>query len=461
MHPKIAGLVSGLFTGNIAGLIHRARLGLGLRGLVPRPPFLPSQYEHGNGSVTRVSGADNDGPIKLLAFSHNLSLEGATISAQELICELAQRESVKAEIISFQDGPLRRVYEAHGISVRVLPDVLRNLSTKRRLDSEVARLASVIHASGVEIVLANTLLNFPAILAAEQSGVPSVWIPRESEPWERYFRFLPDPVAKCAIAAVWLPYRVVFVAHATRKVWENLDVCSNFEVIHNGINPARFSCRRNVTERADSRITLGLDSNTIAILCVGTLCSRKNQRDLIEAVASLPGAIISRLQVLLVGDDRGSYASTVKARCRSLPLSVSSRIRFFPPTEAIERFYAAADIHVLCSKVESFPRVILESMTFGLPVITTPVFGVLEQVAEGENALFYSPGDHHMFARQIGRLVGDDSLRGCFSQNSLQRISTLTTFEQMVESYAGIFRAAARRPRQAGNQNEDRVTTRG
>ncbi|MFC0470044.1 hypothetical protein ACFFHM_05770 [Halalkalibacter kiskunsagensis] len=32
-------------------------------------------------------------------------------------------------------------------------------------------------------------------------------------------------------------------------------------------------------------------------------------------------------------------------------------------------------------------------MAFNLPIITTPIFGVKEQVVENQNALFYKPGN--------------------------------------------------------------------
>ena len=81
-------------------------------------------------------------------------------------------------------------------------------------------------------------------------------------------------------------------------------------------------------------------------------------------------------------------------------------------------------------------------MAFGLPIITTPVFGVLEQVIEGENALFYPPGDSGLLAGKIEQLVADDALRLRMAESSLQRASQMTTFDAMVDAYASICRGA-------------------
>jgi glycosyltransferase involved in cell wall biosynthesis len=427
-------------SGDVVWLIHRLRLSLGMLGPVPRPVALVSEV--GSSGTLRGCELGRQAPIKVVVFSHNLCYEGASISLKELVLGLTHRGDITPTIVAFEDGPLRADYESHGIAVQVLPGILHKASTLNRLSIEVERLALLIKGAGAELVFVNTLLNFPAILAAELAGVPSVWNPRESEPWDSYFRFLPDPVAQRAIAVIGLPKKVVFVAQATRKVWNTFDVDGRFEVILNGINLNRFPLRNDATERARCRTALGLNAGSIAILCVGTLCDRKGQMDLVEAFAALPEVISSRVQILLVGDDQGDYAEAIKNKCRSLPVNLRGGVQIISPTESVASFYAAVDIFVLSSKVESFPRVVLEAMAFGLPIITTPVFGVLEQVIEGENALFYPPGDSGLLAGKIEQLVADDALRLRMAESSLQRASQMTTFDAMVDAYASICRGA-------------------
>lgn len=427
---------------DVTWMIHRVRVALGMRMPVPRPEPLSSQV--GASACLNGKVVGRQGPIKVLVFSHNLDFEGASISLNELVVGLFHQGVITPEIVAFGDGPLRGKYASHGIAVQVVPGILHKVSTRTRLSVEVDRLALRIQETGVGLVWVNTLLNFPAVLAAEQAGVPSVWILRESEQWDRYFCFLPDPVAQCAIAAIGLPRKVVFVAHATRKVWETFDTRQSFTVIHNGINLDRFSVRNDAAERARCRDALGLKPDSIAILSVGTLCDRKGQRDLVEAFSVLPDAVSRRIQILLVGDGRGAYAAALKKRCHALPAPSRDKIRIIPPTELIAEFYAAADLFVLSSKVESFPRVTLEAMAFGLPIITTPVFGVREQVVEGDNALFYPPGDSRLLARQIEYLVCDDARRLRMATRSRERMSQMTTFDEMVAAYGSISREAVR-----------------
>ncbi len=314
-----------------------------------------------------------------------------------------------------------------------------------RLDVAVNALAKVIRQKRPDVVFANTLRSFLAILAAKEAGIPSVWNPREGASWDSFFGYLPDPVAQRAITAICLPYRVVFVSYASRKIWDRFDRYGNFAVIQNGIDLTHFPERGKASERERARDSLEVKDDTVVILCVGTISVRKAQRDLVEAMALLPLAVLERVQVFLVGEDRNVYAKNLKRRCRAFSPDLRERIRFFPSTESMQKFYEATDIFVLCSREESFPRVILEAMAFGLPIIATPVHGVTEQCVEGENAIFYANGNVEDIAGKIESLVKDETLRKQLGRSSLHCFSKLKTFEEMTDAYASVLRQAAKK----------------
>ena len=58
------------------------------------------------------------------------------------------------------------------------------------------------------------------------------------------------------------------------------------------------------------------------------------------------------------------------------------------------------------------PRVLLEAMAFGLPVVATDVWGIPELVHHGENGLLVAP-------RDVGALA--DSLRAFFALTPAER----------------------------------------
>lgn len=420
-------------------------MGLGLRGPVPVPVMPGREGMSVATEKTPARSTAKRSANKLLVFSHDLNWEGASISLFELITALRRKGLADPEVITFDDGPLRSKYEKEGIPVSCFSFDPDSLSTSKRLTLWVNALAALIREKCPEVILVNTLRSFLAVLAAKEAQVPSVWTIRESASWDRFFCYLPDSVAQKAIGAICLPYRVVFVSHASRKIWERFDRYDNFEVIHNGIDLSRFSEKRNIFDREQRRKSLGMEDGVIAILCVGTINKRKGQEDLVSAISFLPPELMERIQIFFVGDDRDPYAGRLKRKCRVLSSQYRRIIRFFPSTEEIQRFYETADLFVLCSREESFPRVTLEAMAFGLPIITTPVFGVKEQVVEGENAFFYETGNARDLARKIQSFIHDESLRKNMGLKSAQRFVELTTFDKMVDAYATVCRGAAKK----------------
>ena len=53
-------------------------------------------------------------------------------------------------------------------------------------------------------------------------------------------------------------------------------------------------------------------------------------------------------------------------------------------------------------------------MAFELPIITTPVFGISEQVYENINGYFFSPGDIENMTEKIKQLICNPEYRKKF-----------------------------------------------
>jgi len=86
--------------------------------------------------------------------------------------------------------------------------------------------------------------------------------------------------------------------------------------------------------------------------------------------------------------------------------------------------------------------VLVEAMACGLPIITTPVFGIPELVREDVNALFYPAGDAAALAGLTARLVEDDTLRRRLASKSRAVLDGQPGFAEMVVGYAEVLRQA-------------------
>lgn len=85
-------------------------------------------------------------------------------------------------------------------------------------------------------------------------------------------------------------------------------------------------------------------------------------------------------------------------------------------------------------------------MRAGLPIITTPVSGIVEQLNSDE-ALFFPPGDIEALVERIVRLVEDPSLRSSLGRRASAAYARHADFDAMVDRYVQVYRQAfARMP---------------
>jgi Predicted glycosyltransferases len=392
--------------------------------------------------VPRTIGTSRQEPIPTVMTAVNLNCEGAPWSQYELTRELAKRRVIQPMVFSPVDGPLRSLYEEHGIPVMVDRHPLWGVTTFKEYEEAVSAFSSKCRSWGAELVYANTLQSFYAIAAAHQIGLPSVWNPRESEPWQTYFDYLPDGVIQKAYDCFALPYRVVFVADATSDAYSALNTRHNFTVIRNGLDKTRIEQACREWPREQARASIGVRDCEVVILLLGTVCARKGQQDLVRALPNLSLHLQERIRCYIVGDRPGDYSSELHALVKHLPSSLRTRVHIVPETRQADRYYRAADLFLCTSKLESYPRVVLEAMAYGLPIVTTPVFGIREQVREGINALFYNPGDSDALAKRLEGLIQDEGFRSCMAAKSASVLALGTDFEGMVNAYGDIFAEA-------------------
>jgi glycosyltransferase involved in cell wall biosynthesis len=382
-------------------------------------------------------------PITSLMCAFNLNLEGAPYSQYEMTLELYKLGVIKPIVFSPADGPLRKLYEKEGIRVEVRPHPLEGVFSEDEYLLRIQDFANWLQQESIEILYANTLQTFYAIDAAKRANIQSLWNVRESEPWQTYFNYLPTPVAIKALECFKSPYKIIFVAHATRIGFEALNSNNNFCVINNGLNECRLQVENFKSSRDVARQALGLESNEIMVLLLGTVCERKGQKDLVTAIKYIEPHLMSQIKIFIVGDRSGAYSNELKKMISDLPNEIKGNAILIPETDETGVYYSAADIFVCTSRIESYPRVILEAMSFGLPIISTPVFGIVEQMKHGVNGEFYKPGNAAQLAEKLAKLSQDFKLREYYSVNSKEILKTLTSFDQMIKGYKKLFLEAS------------------
>ena len=153
----------------------------------------------------------------------------------------------------------------------------------------------------------------------------------------------------------------------------------------------------------------------IRLLCVSRVDPRKGLRFLPAALAELVGGGHD-VHLSIVGPVVGTLGAEERARVsrEAAALGVADRISFVGPKTLTEvmRLTREHDLFVLPTLPgEGVPRVLLEAMAAGLPIVASDVAGVPTLIADGVNGLLVSPADPSAIAAALDRLIRDGELR--------------------------------------------------
>ncbi|MEM3570215.1 MAG: glycosyltransferase [Candidatus Jordarchaeales archaeon] len=145
------------------------------------------------------------------------------------------------------------------------------------------------------------------------------------------------------------------------------------------------------------------------VLYVGGLRPEKSVETLIEATSILLSRSYS-VELHIVGDgDQREELQLLAGRL--LPASSCYFHGFRSEPAEIDQFYCEADIFALSSLTEGFPRVILEAMARGLPVVATDIVGIPDLVKHRQTGMLVPVRTPLRLAEAIAELIENAVLR--------------------------------------------------
>ncbi|HXK52459.1 glycosyltransferase family 4 protein [Candidatus Nomurabacteria bacterium] len=176
----------------------------------------------------------------------------------------------------------------------------------------------------------------------------------------------------------------------------NVDAKKCF-ILESGVNPDLFK-PTTIEEKDKTRKDLGLDPKDVVILHHGAMIDRKNTHCVVEALKYLP----PHYKLLLVGPWPDSkYRQTVDLIIEENRLS--KRIVFvgYTPNEEVPIAYQASDIFVLPSSWEGLPKVAVQGLACGIPVL-----GSAFKIDDSVSGVFYLHDTKpETIARQIKEII--------------------------------------------------------
>jgi len=122
-------------------------------------------------------------------------------------------------------------------------------------------------------------------------------------------------------------------------------------------------------------------------------------------------------------------------------LNLSDRVNFLGRRWDIPELLSKADIFVLITFWEGFPRSIIEAMRGGLPVLATNVAGIPEAVIDGKTGFLVEPSDVSMIAQKLEYLIQNPDDRSRMSTTARLNYLSNFTFEKMAEKTLSIYKS--------------------
>lgn len=177
----------------------------------------------------------------------------------------------------------------------------------------------------------------------------------------------------------------------------------------------------------------------MVLACAARVEPQKGQDRLVEALGRL-GKGRRTLGLLLCGEiaDEG-----YRWRCEETARrhGVADRVQFLGHRPDIAGVLSAADLVVLPSlSGEAFPRVVIEAMALGKPVVATDVGGTREAIDEGVTGYIVPPGDSGALAERIERLAASDALRASMGKTARHRAEKFFSIEANVRTTEKLYR---------------------
>jgi glycosyltransferase involved in cell wall biosynthesis len=373
--------------------------------------------------------------MKILFLTYSTDITGADLS----MLGLAQSVQMQNEILVLSDGPIIDLARSRGLRIRKIArhGGLLSLSSS---SSSVNRLLSLWQLPLIAREISHIARDYDVIyvhakkavlfagIASLLSGTGMVWHQRD----------IVQPSGKTSARTRLSEWVLVTTLNRfSRKIFSVSQAAANTfiaaggrptlpAVILNGIDPGDFS-KPVVTGLL--RTELAIPPHATLIGCFGQLLPWKGHAVLLDAIAGL-----SNVHLVIVGS-AGSANPTYESdlRNKAQQLGIAERVHFTGRREDVPDLMRSVDVIVHPStEFDPCPRVVIEALHSGTPLVATDVGGVPELVRQEVHGLLVPPSDSAALALAIIRLLEDVPFAKTLSRAGREHAAQCLTLSRVV-----------------------------
>ena len=204
-------------------------------------------------------------------------------------------------------------------------------------------------------------------------------------------------------------------------------------VINNGVSTSKF---RPIAKLRDSiRKDLNIDEDCLLLGNIARYNPLKDHETLLKALQILKNKDIN-FKCLLIGQGLSNKNKELKIKVKNYGLQ--DKVILYGKTHKINKIINAFDINILTSKKECSPISLIESMSSGIPCISTNVGDAIELI--GDSGWVVNISDHKAIAKLIMDINLDKNVLKIKSKIARKRVEDFYPIEKMINKYEKLYR---------------------
>ncbi|XP_058226835.1 uncharacterized protein LOC131335479 [Rhododendron vialii] len=423
-----------------------------------------------------TGGCDENGDFarvvrgrKFVVVMHELSMTGAPISMMELATELLLCEANVSVVVLDRGGGL--MVELKRRKIKVVKDK-GIVSFKTAVEADLVIPGSAVCASWIE--------QYRARFPGSQSENIAWWIMENLRQYYEMSRhvlnrvkmliFLIEPQSKewlawCAEDKINLDSQKILVAPLS--VNDELASVAGFSSssdTSSSSGPEVMLDKRKELRKA-VREEMGLKDSDVVVMCLGSINGVKGQllflesaaqmvdgkelsreANITEVVSESEGVLQEQTLKILIGSlwSRSTDWGYLEAMLRIIYQhpNLSKLVLWTPTATRVAALYTAADVYVTNSQEnvgETFGRVTIEAMAFGLPVLGTDAGGTKDIVEHNKTGLLHPLGreGNQVLAQNLQFLLENPTARQEMGARGREKVEKMYLKRHMLEKLAG------------------------
>ncbi|MBN8657671.1 MAG: glycosyltransferase family 4 protein [Anaerolineae bacterium] len=209
----------------------------------------------------------------------------------------------------------------------------------------------------------------------------------------------------------------------------------DIHVIPNGIDTNKFKPMEKNEILAEMLKVEGQKSKVVGF--VGELREKKGMATLLSGYAQLIKTVPTSL--LIVGEVREGEDKKVFEEFQianpHLPVTVTGHVAH----KDLPAYYSLMDVFVHPSLRDGMPNAVLEAMACGVPVIATPVGGVLDVIEDEVNGLFVNVNDVQGLTEKMAEVLNQPDKRESIGRSARETVLGQYTLEKELQANLQIY----------------------